>query len=75
MPNRVIGSNERGGLEVIQAMQQDLALARVPVMLLSAIPEAQQEAAAAGAVPGIGKDVLETDQARTVLSAYVGADA
>jgi two-component system chemotaxis response regulator CheY len=50
--NRILDANGGSGLEVIRQVR---AASTAPVMLVSNYEEAQQEAAAAGAVPGFGK--------------------
>src|SRR5690606_14116937 len=51
---------DRGGsgLDLIRTIRQDASLAEVPVMLVSNLPDAQQQAVEAGALPGFGKDDL-----------------
>ena len=56
--NRVLDDDGASGLDVIAAIKQEPALAAVPVMLVSNIPEPQQQAAALGALPGFGKASL-----------------
>lgn len=72
IPNRVIGSDEQGGLKVVQALQADPEASSTPVALISGIADAQQAAEAAGAVPGIGKGVLETDEGKAFFQRYLG---
>lgn len=67
LPNRLIGSDENAGLDIIKAVVTDTEI-DVPVMLISAIESAQQAAVAAGALPGFGKNQLETGEAASVLS-------
>lgn len=68
LPNRVLGADERGGLHLVEVMKNDAELASVPVMLVSGIPDAQQAAEAAGALPGFGKDTLESGGARDAMA-------
>lgn len=72
IPNRVIGSDEEGGLKVIQAMQADPETKETPVALISAIELAQQQAEDAGARPGIGKNMLESDEGKAFFAQYLG---
>jgi CheY-like chemotaxis protein len=56
--NRIFDANGDSGVELIRALKADPALAAVPVMLVSNYDDAQEEAAAEGAVPGFGKASL-----------------
>jgi two-component system, chemotaxis family, chemotaxis protein CheY len=56
--NRVYDADGGSGIECIRGMKADAALQSMPVMLVSNYEDAQQEAVAAGAVPGFGKSAL-----------------
>jgi two-component system chemotaxis response regulator CheY len=56
--NRVLDWDGSPGVDVVRAVKEDEALRRVPVMLVSNYPDAQDEATAAGAEPGFGKAAL-----------------
>src|SRR4051794_6451514 len=56
--NRVFDATNEGGCELIRQVKADHGLREVPLMLVSNFPEAQDEAQAAGAVPGFGKSRL-----------------
>lgn len=71
LPNRVIGGDQTGGLGVIKAMQKDETLRATPVLLISAMRDKQEEAVAAGARPGFGKDLLESAEVAELLSSYL----
>ncbi len=71
LANRVIGADEQGGLNLIREMQADPALCQIPVMLITALPEKMEEAVAAGARPGFGKDRLESEAAAAILRQYL----
>ena len=49
----------------------DAALAALPVMLVSNYPDAQQEAQAAGAVPGFGKAQVSSPETLDLLRTYL----
>ncbi len=53
--NRVLDADGSPGVDLVRAVKEDEALRRVPVMLVSNYPDAQDEAVAAGAEPGFGK--------------------
>ena len=56
--NRVLDADGSPGVDLVRAVKEDEALRRVPVMLVSNYPDAQDEAVAAGAEPGFGKAAL-----------------
>ncbi len=56
--NRVLHRNGQAGVEVIRRMKSEPGLAATPVMLLSNHSDYQQQALAAGAEPGFGKEKL-----------------
>jgi two-component system chemotaxis response regulator CheY len=56
--NRILDGDGSAGLDVIRRLKADADLAQVPVMLVSNYADAQEEAVAAGAVPGFGKSSL-----------------
>jgi len=61
--NRVFDRDGNSGLELIQALKADPATSKVPVMLVSNHPDAQQAAEQAGAYKGFGKADLGSDRA------------
>jgi CheY-like chemotaxis protein len=69
--NRILDGDGSSGLDLIREMKDDEKLADVPIMLVSNHPDAQQEAASAGAAPGFGKAALGKagmlDRVRTFL--------
>jgi len=69
--NRVFDATGEGGLDFIRRLKGDRQLAGVPAMLVSNFPEAQDEAAAAGAVPGFGKSALHEQQTLDTLRHYL----
>lgn len=72
LPNRVFGSDENGGVSFIKAMKENADLKDIPVMLVSAIDEAQKKAIAAGALEGFGKDELEKGSAEAKMKVAMG---
>jgi two-component system, chemotaxis family, chemotaxis protein CheY len=56
--NRVYDIDGSPGMDLIRRIKGDEMLRSVPVMLVSNHDDAQQEAVAAGAVPGFGKAAL-----------------
>jgi DNA-binding NarL/FixJ family response regulator len=71
--NRVNDDDEAPGIDLIRSVKAEADLADVPMMLVSDYPEAQQEAEAAGALPGFGKSGLASGTTRTRLEAILGA--
>ena len=67
LPNRVIGGDGGGGLAFIRALKADAALGATPVMLVTDHADRQQEAEAAGALPGFGKGQLESASVKALL--------
>jgi two-component system chemotaxis response regulator CheY len=60
------------GLEFIADLKADDALARVPVMLVSDLPEAQRQAKELGAMPGFGKAALHRPETVERLAGVLG---
>jgi two-component system chemotaxis response regulator CheY len=69
--NRVFDANGEAGLDLIRTVKADEALRDVPVMLVSNYPEAQEEAVAAGAIPGFGKAALHRPDTADLLRRYL----
>jgi two-component system chemotaxis response regulator CheY len=59
------------GLEFIADLKADESLNRVPVMLVSDLPEAQRQAVELGAMPGFGKVALHRPETAERLAAAV----
>ncbi len=66
--NRLFDADGSDGLELIRAFQADEALRATPVMLVTNYPEYQEQAVAAGAVPGFGKAALHQPETRERLA-------
>ena len=72
--NRKLDRDGSDGMAVIRQLKAETATAgekAVPVMLVSNFAEAQQQAEAAGAVPGFGKSDLEEDLFRERLAPWL----
>jgi CheY-like chemotaxis protein len=69
--NRKLDADDSDGMDVLRALKADAALAPLPVMLVSNYPDAQQEAEAAGAVPGFGKSQVSSPETLERLRAYL----
>lgn len=69
--NRKLDADYSDGLNVIRAIKREAALSRTPVMLVSNYPDAQEEAVAAGAVPGFGKAELGQPATREKLRPFL----
>lgn len=70
--NRVLDRDGTSGLDLVARIEADAALRRVPVMLVSNYPDAQQQAVALGALPGFGKAALRQAAALKRLRAVLG---
>jgi two-component system chemotaxis response regulator CheY len=71
LANRVF--DEGGsGMELIATIKGDPALAEVPVMLVSDLLAAQQQAEELGAAPGFGKSELGRPETVTRIAAVLG---
>jgi two-component system chemotaxis response regulator CheY len=66
--NRKLDQDYSDGLEIIQAIKADPQLSAVPVMLITNFPQYQEQAVAAGALPGFGKKELYTETTQERLS-------
>jgi CheY-like chemotaxis protein len=71
--NRVADADGAEGIELIRAMKDDSKLSGVPVMLVSNLAEAQEEAVAAGARMGFGKSELSGEVATERIGAALGS--
>ena len=60
--NRKLDQDYSDGLDIIQRIKADAALADTPVMLITNYEDHQSDAVAAGAEPGFGKLSLNTPQ-------------
>jgi CheY-like chemotaxis protein len=69
--NRLMDRDGSEGLEVLRRIQADPALAGVPVMIITNIPEHEAAAVSAGARPGFGKLALNAPQTHARLREYL----
>jgi CheY-like chemotaxis protein len=70
--NRKLDADYSDGIEILQTIKADPALAAVPVMLVTNYPEHQQAAVAAGAEEGFGKAQLAETATREKLERFLG---
>jgi CheY-like chemotaxis protein len=73
--NRILDLDRTEGIEVIRQITGEATLARIPVMLVSNLPDAQQAAMAAGAVRGFGKSALHDPATVALLQTYLAPTA
>jgi CheY-like chemotaxis protein len=66
--NRKLDQDYSDGIEIIQAIKADPQLAETPVMLITNFPQYQEQAVAAGALPGFGKKELYTETTQQRLA-------
>lgn len=71
--NRISDADGSPGLELIETLKADQALAEVPVMLVSNFANAQADAVALGALPGFGKSDLRDPKTVENLSAVLNS--
>jgi two-component system chemotaxis response regulator CheY len=69
--NRVLDDDRSEGIDLVRHLKADPKWARIPVMLISNYPEAQEAAVAAGAAKGFGKDDLESPETVRLLGAFL----
>ena len=67
--NRKFDRDGGDGMALIREIKADPHLQSVPVMLLSNYPEYQQQAVAAGALPGFGKAELDAPESIEAMRA------
>lgn len=69
--NRILDQDGSPGLDVIREWVSTTGLATTPVMLISNFESAQQEAVAAGARPGFGKQRLHAPETLELLRSFL----
>ncbi len=72
--NRKLDADGSDGMSIIAQLKKDPELSPVPVMLVSNFADAQQQAEAAGAVPGFGKSQLAAPETLEKLRSYLQAE-
>ncbi len=69
--NRKLDMDYSDGLDIIQQIKADAALAKLPCMLITNYPDQQQVAVAAGAEYGFGKKELHTPTTHSRLAKFL----
>jgi len=69
--NRLIFADGSDGLPLIQRMKADARFQKIPVMMVSNYPEAQDRAVSEGAVRGFGKADLNEPRTLELLKPYL----
>jgi two-component system chemotaxis response regulator CheY len=73
--NRIGDGDGEPGVDFIRALKADPAYSSIPVMLVSNYASAQEEAVAAGALPGFGKGELGNPAADDAIRAVLAPAA
>jgi two-component system chemotaxis response regulator CheY len=71
--NRILDADHSSGLQLIMQIKEIPTGAQTPIMLVSNLPDAQQQATALGALPGFGKDDLTDDSLVELLRPQLGS--
>lgn len=71
--NRILDGDGTEGIELLKRIKSEPGTADVPVMMVSNYADAQTDAEAAGAVPGFGKNGLNTPETIACLQNALGA--
>lgn len=66
--NRIFDQDGTEGLELLRRLKGENATASTPVMLVSNFPDAQEAAVSLGALPGFGKNALDTQETKELLA-------
>lgn len=72
--NRILDADHSSGLELIKRIKTTAGAEQIPVMLVSNLPAAQEQAMAAGAISGFGKDELTDDALLDKLRTQLAPD-
>ena len=70
--NRILDSDHSSGLQLIKQIKGTPSHNATPIMLVSNLPDAQQQAGLLGALPGFGKDMLADDALVDLLRPQLG---
>jgi len=71
--NRLIFDDASPGKRLIEDAKADKSIRKTPIMMISNFDDAQQDAVAAGAEPGFGKNDIFADSTVRLLSNYLPA--
>ena len=71
--NRIIDADHTSGLQLIKQLQATESADKAPIMLVSNLPDAQQQATILGALPGFGKDDLTDPALLELLRPQLGS--
>ncbi len=66
--NRIFDLDGTEGLDLLRSLKGDTETASTPVMLVSNFADAQEAAVSLGALPGFGKNALDTPETKDLLS-------
>lgn len=72
--NRIFDADGGSGLDLVKVIKKNPVTSKLPVMLVSNYPDAQQQAVDAGAEPGFGKAQLGDPAAADSLRAFLSDD-
>ncbi len=70
--NRILDADHASGLQLLKQIRATPGQDQTPIMLVSNLPDAQQQATALGALPGFGKDLLADDSLIDLLRPQLG---
>lgn len=70
--NRKLDIDYSDGIDIIRQLKADAELSQIPVMLITNYPEHQDNAVAAGAERGFGKNELGQSDVISRLSVFLG---
>lgn len=71
--NRKLDADYTDGIDVLKRIKADAKTRHIPVMLITNYPEYQEQAMAAGAIRGFGKDQLRSSETVTLLKNVLSA--
>ncbi|HEV8061782.1 MAG TPA: response regulator [Gemmataceae bacterium] len=70
--NRILDADHASGLQLLRQIKATPGQEQTPIMLVSNLPDAQQQATSLGALPGFGKDLLADDSLIDLLRPQLG---
>ena len=71
--NRILDADHSSGLQLLKLLKGLPPHDQTPMMLVSNLPDAQQQAALLGALPGFGKDMLADNSLVDLLRPQLGS--